>query len=144
MKLKRALLAVAFTAAFVTAAHAVEPIQPYNCNGSLTFATGKTTVKVQNLQAVWSRADKAIRFDIPPTLGSYFEGIKSYVVNVEHAERPTVTLTGHEPAERPGDEALDCSGTFNQRSGGLELEVWTIGHISELWMLACRAKRVVR
>jgi hypothetical protein len=31
-------------------------------------------------------------------------------------------------------------GSFNR--GKLELEVWKIGHISELWVLACSVKKV--
>jgi hypothetical protein len=132
--LATALIAIAGTA------HAVEPIQPYNCAGSLTVGTGKGVERVKNLQVVWSRADKVMRFDIPPVL-PYLKGIKPYVVTVDTDRSSTLTLTGHEPAERPGDAPSEYAGTFDQVSNVLQLEVWARDRIVELWTLVCRPKR---
>ena len=136
--MKRVLLATAIAGALLTGAHGAD-ITPYLCNGSLTVGTGKGIERVRNLQVVWSHADKVMRFDIPPFL-PYL--IKPYVVTVDDERTSTITLTGHEVAERPGDAPLEYAGTFDQVSNVLQLEVWASERIVELWTLVCRPKRV--
>jgi hypothetical protein len=138
--MKRVLLATAFAGALLTGAHGAD-ITPYLCNGSLTVGTGKGIERVRNLQVVWSHADKVMRFDIPPFL-PYLDGVKPYVVTVDDERTSTITLTGHEVAERPGDAPLEYAGTFDQVSNVLQLEVWARERIVELWTLVCRPKRV--